>query len=139
MKIIVSRDLDKIFTKIEVFKNEQKIMLSPIGKDYCVLDAKEGDQIVIRLKYLMGMYTIASFVYHEGLDTFYVSTTKKYKIWMLVNCILAYLNIFLVGIKSAVNSEVYDWFCTVMVVLMALSLIIAITRQHNKVYNLEIF
>lgn len=81
MKIIVNRGLDNIFTRIRVFKNGHLMVVCPKERDYCELDAMDGDRIVVKLKYV----TVASFVYREGQDVFYISPTRMSKIWSWLN------------------------------------------------------
>lgn len=125
MKIIINRGFEKILTKIVVFKNGQEIIVCPAKKDYCELDAKEGDQIVIKLNSINTfVLTVASFTYHEGNDVFYISPTKAYKIWELLNFkIFPYLSLLFLAFTVVIESDMYKWFCIGMIVLTALSFI----------------
>lgn len=126
MKIIVNRGFERFLTRVVVFKNAQEIVACPIKKDYCEFSAKEGDQIVIKLKSLgASALTVACFDYHEWKDTFYVGPTMLCKIWELFNFkILPYICLLLLAIGAAIESDTYSWFCAGMIVLTALSLII---------------
>ena len=81
MRIIVNRGIDNIFTRIRVFKNGQLMAACPKERDYFELDAMDGDRMVVKLKYV----TVASFVYREGQDVFYISPTRMSKIWSWLN------------------------------------------------------
>ena len=126
MKIIVSRQLDKSFMRIVVYRNAQRVAVCPSDDDCCVIGAKDGDKIEVRLKYhLPPMVTVASFVYREGADTYYISPTRMYKTWSwLTFGVLPYLSLFFLALEAAVDNGAYDWFCTGMVVFTALSLIL---------------
>ena len=140
MKIIVSRGVDNIFTRIRVFKNGQLIAVCPMRKDYCVFDAKEGDRVVIKLKYV----TIASFVYHEGQDTFYISPTRMHRIWGWLNfMVFPYLTLVLFVFKAMVGSDAYDWLCTGMLVITVLSLMLLSScvlnpRKRDMMFRLDV-
>ena len=144
MKIIVNRGIGKTLTRILVFKNSESIMDCPIKKDYCEFDAKEGDQIVIKLKSLDTFtLTIASFVYHEGKDTFYVGPTMVCKSWELANYrIFPYFCLLFLTFRVAIESDTYERFCASMIVLTALSLMclqfcILIPFMQKRLFKLE--
>ncbi len=126
MKIIVNRGFTNILSKIVVYKNSQKITECSINEDCCDFDANDGDQVIVKLKYLdSSSSTIASFSVHSGYRTFYVGPTITWKIlelvifktfpWLL--CPLFFI------LKIAVRSDLSDWFFTSIVVLTVLSLI----------------
>ncbi len=121
MKIIVNRGVYNVFTRVRVLKNGQLIAVCPIGKDYCVLDAKGGDRIEIKLKYI----TVASVVYHDGQDTLCVGHTKLHKIWEWLDFfVFPYSTLALFVFKDRAGSDAYDWLCTGMLVLTVLSLLV---------------
>lgn len=140
MKVIVNRDFNNFFTKIAVFSNGQLVKVCPASKDYCTFDAKDGDKIVVKLKHI----TVASFVYREGNEICCVSPTKLHKIWEWLNFTLfPYLTLVLFVFKSKVESVAYDWFCTGMIVLTVLSLIVLThfelsPRQWERMYKSDI-
>ena len=72
MKIIINLGIGNIFKRFAVFKNGQLMAVCPARTNYGVFDAMEGDRIEIK----QGYVTVASFVCHEGHDTFYVGLTK---------------------------------------------------------------
>ena len=110
MRIIVNRGIDNIFTRIRVFKNGQLMAACPKERDYFELDAMDGDRIVVKLKYV----TVASFVYREGQDVFYISPTRMSKIWSWLNFfIFPYLTLVLFVFKAMIVSDAYGLLCTV--------------------------
>lgn len=77
MKIIVNRGFENMLARVVVFKNARPIIVCPIQKDFCEMDAKEGDRIEIKLKALgMISQTLASFTYQEGKDTIYIYSPR---------------------------------------------------------------
>ena len=93
MKIIVNRGFENMLARVVVFKNARPIIVCPIQKDFCEMDAKEGDRIEIKLKAL-GMQTLASFTYQEGKDTVYIWPTLLCKRWEVASYrVLPYFNV----------------------------------------------
>lgn len=145
MKFIVNRGFNNTFSRIVVFKNAQRIMVCPMRKDYCEFDAKEGDNIVIKLKYLdTYTMTIASFAYHEGKEIFYAHPTKMCKLWELANFkILPYLSLLFLVLQTTIKSDAYDWFCAGIIVLTALSLLcfqysMLISYMRKRLFKVDI-
>ena len=140
MKIIVNRGLDNIFTRIRVFKNGHLMVVCPKERDYCELDAMDGDRIVVKLKYV----TVASFVYREGQDVFYISPTRMSKIWSWLNFfIFPYLTLVLFVFKAMIVSDAYGLLCTGMLVLTVLSLMLFLScainpRQRDMMFRLDV-
>lgn len=140
MKIIVNRGLDNIFTRIRVFKNGQLMAACPKERDYFELDAMDGDRIVVKLKYV----TVASFVYREGQDVFYISPTLMSKIWSWLNFfIFPYLTLVLFVFKAMIVSDAYGLLCTGMLVLTVLSLMLFLScainpRQRDMMFRLDV-
>ena len=124
MKIIVNRGFDNMLTSIVVFKNGQPAIACPIQKDFCEIDAKEGDRIEIKLKAL-GMISqrLAAFTYQEGKDTVYIRPTMLCRRWEIANYrVLPYFSLLFVVLQAVIKSVAYGWFCAGILVLTALSL-----------------
>lgn len=142
MKIIVNRGFDKIITKIVISKNKKEIMICPIKQDYCTFDAKEGDQIVIKLRFLGGLtLPIASFNCHKTDNTFYISPTSLFKRWILVNYMIfpgIYLLLYVIQ-KAMIGLNLYNWFYTSIVAMWALSLICMGFCQYVKFMRQRMF
>lgn len=137
MKIIVNRGFSNILTRIIVFKNSQIVMVCPHKKDYCEFDAKEGDEIVVKLK---SHDTIASFVYHEGNDTFYIGPTTMCRRWELANFkIFPFLSLFFIILSASIKSDAYEWFCVGTIVLLALSLLTFYSCMRNLSMQKRLF
>lgn len=140
MKIIVNRGLDNIFTRIRVFKNGHLMVVCPKERDYCELDAMDGDRIEVKLKYV----TVASFVYREGQDVFYISPTRMSKIWSWLNFfIFPYLTLVLFVFKAMIVSDAYGLLCTGMLVLTVLSLMLFLScainpRRRDMMFRLDV-
>lgn len=126
MKIIVDRCVEQLFTSIMVFKNDNEPVVCFPHNDYCRLDAKAGDRIVVKLK-TFGSYTtvtLASFICCSADDVYYVCPTMMCRIWRLLNyAILPYLGLMFLGLGGAIKSDVYSWFCAAFAVLTVLSLV----------------
>jgi hypothetical protein len=122
MKIIVNRGFENMLARVVVFKNARPIIVCPIQKDFCEMDAKEGDRIEIKLKAL-GMQTLASFTYQEGKDTVYIWPTLLCKRWEVASYrVLPYFSLLFVVLQAVIKSVAYGWFCAGILVLTALSL-----------------
>lgn len=140
MRIIVNRGIDNIFTRIRVFKNGQLMAACPKERDYFELDAMDGDRIVVKLKYV----TVASFVYREGQDVFYISPTRMSKIWSWLNFfIFPYLTLVLFVFKAMIVSDAYGLLCTGMLVLTVLSLMLILScainpRRRDMMFRLDV-
>lgn len=123
MKIIVNRGFENMLARVVVFKNARPIIVCPIQKDFCEMDAKEGDHIEIKLKAL-GMISLASFTYQEGKDTIYIHPTLLCKRWEVASYrVLPYFSLLFVVLQAVIKSVAYGWFCAGILVLTALSLI----------------
>lgn len=121
MKIIVNRGFENMLARVVVFKNARPIIVCPIQKDFCEMDAKEGDHIEIKLKAL-GMISLASFTYQEGKDTIYIHPTLLCKRWEMANYrVLPYLSLLLLVLQSVTTSAACKWLCAGFLVLTALS------------------
>lgn len=140
MRIIVNRGIDNIFTRIRVFKNGQLMAACPKERDYFELDAMDGDRIVVKLNYVI----IASFVYREGQDVFYISPTRMSKIWSWLNFfIFPYLTLVLFVFKAMIVSDAYGLLCTGMLVLTVLSLMLFLScainpRRRDMMFRLDV-
>lgn len=122
MKIIVNRGFENMLARVVVFKNARPIIVCPIQKDFCEMDAKEGDHIEIKLKAL-GMISLASFTYQEDKDTIYIQPTLLCKRWEVASYrVLPYFSLFFVVLQAVIKSVAYGWFCAGILVLTALSL-----------------
>lgn len=124
MKIIVNRGFDNMLTSIVVFKNGQPAIACPIQKDFCEMDAKEGDRIEIKLiAHGMISQRLAAFTYQEGKDTIYIQPTLLCKRWEVASYrVLPYFSLFFVVLQAVIKSVAYGWFCAGILVLTALSL-----------------
>ena len=94
-------------------------------EDWYEIEAKKGDLIVVKLKSFGNIASkVANFVCENENDTIYVNPTKVYKEWEFLNFkIFPYFSLLFIVLKAAVVSELYEWFCTSMIVLTALSLV----------------
>ena len=124
MKIIVNRGFENMLARVVVFKNARPIIICPIQKDFCEMDAKEGDRIEIKLKALgMISQTLASFTYQEDKDTIYIQPTLLCKRWEVASYrVLPYFSLLFVVLQAVIKSVAYGWFCAGILVLTALSL-----------------
>ena len=124
MKIIVNRGFDNMLTSIVVFKNGHPAIACPIQKDFCEMDAKEGDRIEVKLiAHGMISQRLAAFTYQEGKDTVYIRPTILCKRWEMANYrVLPYFSLFFVVLQAVIKSVAYGWFCAGILVLTALSL-----------------
>ncbi|WP_454891336.1 hypothetical protein [Alloprevotella tannerae] len=124
MKIIVNRGFENMLTSIVVFKNGQLAIACSVQKDFCEIDAKEGDRIEIKLKALgMISQTLVAFTYQEDKDTIYIQPTLLCKRWEVASYrVLPYFSLLFVVLQAVIKSVAYGWFCAGILVLTALSL-----------------
>lgn len=142
MKITFNRGFNCILAKITVYKNAQEMAVCSTGKDYCEFDAKEGDDIVLKLT-TVGTFvpTVVNFTCPKS-NTIYFGPTMACRIWEIFNFkVFPYLSLLFLVLKSTITSNAYDWFCTCMIVLTALSLIcfqicIKIPFMWKKIFRL---
>lgn len=144
MKIYINRAFIKLLSKISVYRNTKEISVIPANRDLCELEVKEGDKIEIRLKSLDLFSTkVATINCQEDKYIYYVGPTMLLKGWEILSFkFLPYFTILFLAIKPLANSESYDWFCTGMIVVSALSLIIlqlgmAIPAMQKKLFKVE--
>lgn len=125
MKILINNGFNKNFSKVILYKNSQEILLCPIKEGLYEIEAKKSDLIVVKLKSFGNISSkIADFVCDNENDTIYVNPTKRCKEWEFLNFkIFPYFSLLFLVLKPTVMSEVYEWFCTSIIVLTALSLI----------------
>ena len=123
MKIIVNRGFENMLTSIVVFKNGQLAIACSVQKDFCEIDAKEGDRIEIKLiAHGMISQRLAAFTYQEGKDTVYIRPTRLCKRWEMANYrVLPYLSLLLLVLQSVTTSAACKWLCAGVLVLTALS------------------
>ena len=125
MKIIVNRGFENMLTSVVIFKNARPIIICPIQKDFCEMDAKEGDRIEVKL-IALGMISqrLVSFNFQEGKDTVYIRPTMLCKRWEMANYrVLPYLSLLLLVLQSVTTSAACKWLCAGVLVLTALSLL----------------
>lgn len=141
MKVIVNTGFGLKPAGIEIVKNEQRIMYSPMKKDCWVFGANAGDRIEVRLKFTGSpRLTVASFVCQEGKDTCYVYPARLYKRLELASFkILPCLCLLLFVFRMLVQSEVYYSLCVGMIVLTALSLIILMSSVGYSSMRKKLF
>lgn len=141
MKVIVNTGFGLKSAGIEIVKNEQRIMYSPMKKDCWVFGANVGDRIEVRLKFAGSpRLTVASFVCQEGKDTCYVYPARLYKRLELASFkILPCLCLLLFVFRMLVQSEVYYSLCVGMIVLTALSLIILMSSVGYSSMRKKLF
>lgn len=141
MKVIVNTGFGLKPAGIEIVKNEQRIMYSPMKRDCWVFGANAGDRIEVRLKFAGSpRLTVASFVCQEGKDTCYVYPARLYKRLELASFkILPCLCLLLFVFRMLVQSEVYYSLCVGMIVLTALSLIILISSVGYSSMRKKLF
>ena len=124
MKIIVNRGFENMLTSIVVFKNGQPAIACSVQKDFCEIDAKEGDRIEVKL-IALGMISqrLAAFTYQEGKDTVYIRPTMLCRRWEIANYrVLHYFSLLFDVLQAVIKSVAYGWFCAGILVLTALSL-----------------
>mgnify|MGYP000675800932 FL=1 len=141
MKVIVNTGFGLKPAGIEIVKNEQRIMYSPMKRDCWVFGANAGDRIEVRLKFAGSpRLTVASFVCQEGKDTCYVYPARLYKRLELASFkILPCLCLLLFVFRMLVQSEVYYSLCVGMIVLTALSLIILMSSVRYSSMRKKLF
>lgn len=141
MKVIVNTGFGLKPAGIEIVKNEQRIMYSPMKRDCWVFGANAGDRIEVRLKFAGSpRLTVASFVCQEGKDTCYVYSARLYKRLELASFkILPCLCLLLFVFRMLVQSEVYYCLCVGMIVLTALSLIILMSSVGYSSMRKKLF
>lgn len=141
MKVIVNTGFGLKPAGIEMVKNGQRIMYSPMKKDSWVFGAIAGDRIEVRLKFAGSpRLTVASFVCQEGKDTCYVYPARLYKRLELASFkILPCLCLLLFVFRMLVQSEVYYCLCVGMIVLTALSLIILMSSVGYSSMRKKLF
>ncbi len=124
MKIVVNRGFENMLASVVIFKNARPIIACPIQKDFCEMDAKEGDHIEVKLIALgMILRRLAAFTYQEGKDTVYIRPTMLCKSWERANYrVLPYFSLLFVVLQAVIKSVAYGWFCAGILVLTALSL-----------------
>lgn len=123
MKIIINRGIEKLLTRILIYKNGNRYGVSVT--DSITIDSNEGDTIVIKLKSLdITTVTIASFVCVSKNDIIFIYPSIPYKIWDAMNfIILPYSCMLLASLRLCVQSEIFGWGCTSLFGLTAISLI----------------
>ena len=95
-----------------MYRNAQRVAVCLSDDDCCVIGAKYGDKIEVRLKYhLPPMVTVASFVYREGTDTYYISPTRMYKTWSWFTFGGEYMDIYEALIKAWCISKSFSPCC----------------------------
>ena len=141
MKVIVNTGFGLKPAGIEIVKNEQRIMYSPMKRDCWVFGANAGDRIEVRLKFAGSpRLTVASFVCQEGKDTCYVFPARLYKRLELASFkILPCLCLLLFVFRMLLQSEVYYSLCVGMIVLTALSLIILMSSVGYSSMRKKLF
>lgn len=141
MKVIVNTGFGLKPAGIEIVKNEQRIMYSPMKRDCWAFSANAGDRIEVRLKFAGSpRLTVASFVCQEGKDTCYVYPARLYKRLELASFkILPCLCLLLFVFRMLVQSEVYYSLCVGMIVLTALSLIILMSSVGYSSMRKKLF
>lgn len=141
MKVIVNTGFGLKPAGIEMVKNGQRIMYSPMKNDCWVFGANVGDRIEVRLKFACSpRLTVASFVCQEGKDTCYVYPARLYKRLELASFkILPCLCLLLFVFRMLVQSEVYYSLCVGMIVLTALSLIILMSSVGYSSMRKKLF
>lgn len=125
MKIIINSGFERKNAKVLITRNGQEIKTLPNNAYCCNIDADESDTIVVRLKCADGIVLfLASFVFKNGNDVYYVHPSVTYSVWMNVSykylpcfCLLVYV------LQALMQSEVYQWFCTGMIVFTVLTLL----------------
>lgn len=141
MEVIVNTGFGLKPAGIEIVKNEQRIMYSPMKRDCWVFGANAGDRIEVRLKFAGSpRLTVASFVCQEGKDTCYVYPARLYKRLELASFkILPCLCLLFFVFRMLVQSDVYYSLCVGMIVLTALSLIILMSSVGYSSMRKKLF
>lgn len=144
MRLIINRGIQNQFSRLAVYRNGQEISACQKSKDFCDIDARDGDLIKVNLKFFGGAeLTAASFVCHGEGDVFYVSLAGVFKRWEALNYkFLPFLCLFFLVLRAAINTAAYDWFCTGMIVMLALSLmcygfVMLMPSYRKRMFKLE--
>lgn len=145
MKIIINRGFNNILSRVLVFRNGQKINGWTRKDCFCEFDAKEEDQILVKIKNLdTTTATVASFIFHEGKDTFYISPNKMLNVWEFVSykVFLCVCLIYIIYKVAMIESNVFDWVFAAMIFIMALSLVclqlcMLSSKMLGRFYKLE--
>mgnify|MGYP004443278663 FL=1 len=145
MKVIINRGFDRCTAKPIIFINGNKYVFTNTC-DIIECDTKAGDIINVKLMSLDATtVSIGKFICSGELSICHIGPSVFCKIWELVNYkILPYFSIIFLVLKSAIHSTNYNWFCTSMVVLTALSLFcfkmcMLIPCIRKNFYKLELF
>lgn len=141
MKIIVNRGFDKVMTSIIVFKNSQKIATCPMGQDSCDVDAKERDQIIIKLGFsIFYKLTIANFTCSDVDNIFYIHPTAFFNRWILTNYML-FPGLFLLFFvtQKMIESALFNYTYTGFTVLWAFSTMSMAFLQYYPYMRKKIF
>lgn len=140
MKIIVNRGFDKIFARIIICKDKQETISCPTQQDYCDLETKKGERVLVKLKYPGTFtYTIASIDADGDNHAYYVCPTALFKNWTVLNyMILPGICLLLFILKMTVSGSCDNFFAVSMAV-WALSLICMGFCQHFPFMRKKIF
>lgn len=123
--VIVNRDINTFMSKIIIEKNGHSIQICPFAQDYCIMDVEKGDSIKVAIKFFNNSkWTLASFIYENDTECFFITTTNIYRIWSIVTYTLSFLCIFLLTLKQVITISTYEWLCTGFVLITALSIIL---------------
>jgi len=126
MTFIINPGFNNVHSKLLVFRNGHKISYDKTKFGRYEFVAEEGDRISIKFQYCnTTISTIADFTLHGMKDKFYIYPSKTLKIWELL-CYKAFLCIcllYMVYKVAIVNSTIYNCFFTILIVILALSLV----------------
>lgn len=143
MKLFVNRGFENLFTRIVVFKNDQKAAVCPVKMDNCEFDAQTGDQIGIKLQTWGGVFSLKldSVEVGERKDTLFFGPTMLCKVWEWLNFRL-FPTFCLLFIFLRIAAGWSEWFFTGMLVVTVLSMIcfnfsLLSPSMRQKMFRLE--
>lgn len=141
MKIIVNRGFDKTFTRIVVVRDKQTILDCPIERDCCEFEAKEGECFLVKLlSFCTFMLPIATIDCNGVDDIFYISPTRLFQKWTILNyMILPGLLLLFFVLQKTRQTNLYNWECTGIIVFWALSLICMGCCQYIPFFRKRMF
>ncbi len=124
MKLIINRGVNNYPSKIIISENGNEVLKCSTANDICELNLEEDAQVVISLKFWGSLrMRLATFSYTQGREVLYIGPTSLCQVWEFLNFkLFPFLCILLLALKVSINSPLYSWFCTGLIVLTAVSL-----------------
>ncbi|MBD5329388.1 MAG: hypothetical protein HDS03_05835 [Bacteroides sp.] len=122
MQILIDRGVNRLFNKL-VVKNGRENISCPWNKNRCIIEAKPGNEIVVRLSlFPTNTMTIAKFTCESTKEIVQISPTMFCKRWEWLNFkLFPYLSIFLLALAMAEGTEEWKWAGALMTAMTAVS------------------